>query len=219
MLWDFATYPLYQFIYKPWIKRKENERVRSRCLSQYTTQDQMVFESPEKTRQIHMDFVKSKASTMAEAFSWAVKRYRDQPFLGTREILKEEDEVQSNGKMFRKYHLGDYRWITYEEADSTADYVGRGMRNMGLQNGDKIAIFADTRPEWYILAQACFKQGFSLVTLYTNLGEDAVVHGVNQTGAATVITSHELLPKFKNILKETPTVKNIIFFQHQVVHL
>ena len=30
-----------------------------------------------------------------------------------REILKEEDEVQSNGKMFKKYHLGDYRWITF----------------------------------------------------------------------------------------------------------
>jgi len=29
-------------------------------------------------------------------------------------------------------------------------------------------------------AQACFKHAFPLVTLYTNLGEDAVVHGVNQ---------------------------------------
>jgi hypothetical protein len=29
--------------------------------------------------------------------------------LGTREILDEEDEVQSNGKMFKKYILGDYR--------------------------------------------------------------------------------------------------------------
>ena len=31
-----------------------------------------------------------------------------------------------------------------------------------------------------LAAQACFKQNFPLVTLYTNLGDDAVVHGINQ---------------------------------------
>ena len=30
------------------------------------------------------------------------------------------------------------------------------------------------------------------------------------------ISSHELLPKFRNILKETPTVRNIVYFEHQV---
>ena len=28
--------------------------------------------------------------------------------------------------------------------------------------------------------------------------------------------SHELLPKFRNILKDTPSVKNIVYFEHQV---
>ena len=32
-----------------------------------------------------------------------------------------------------------------------------------------------------IAAQGCFKQCFPLCTLYTNLGEEAVVHGLNQT--------------------------------------
>ena len=42
-------------------------------------------------------------------------RYRDKKLLGTRDILGEEDEVQPNGKMFKKLELGDYRWLTYEE--------------------------------------------------------------------------------------------------------
>ena len=29
--------------------------------------------------------------------------------------MGEEDEVQPNGKMFKKLELGDYRWMTYEE--------------------------------------------------------------------------------------------------------
>ena len=48
------------------------------------------------------------------------------PIMGTREIIAELDEVQPNGKMFKKYQLGDYRWISYEDLDSTSDYFGRG---------------------------------------------------------------------------------------------
>ena len=42
-------------------------------------------------------------------------RYREKNLLGTRDVLAEEDEVQPNGKMFKKLELGDYRWLTYEE--------------------------------------------------------------------------------------------------------
>ena len=42
-------------------------------------------------------------------------RYSDKRLLGTRDVLGEEDEVQPNGKMFKKLELGDYRWMTYEE--------------------------------------------------------------------------------------------------------
>ena len=75
----------------------------------------------------------------------------------------------------------NYRWITYEDLESTANYFGRGLRSLGLNPRDKICIFADTRSEWMMAAQGCFKQCFPLCTLYTNLGEEAVVHGLNQT--------------------------------------
>jgi long-chain acyl-CoA synthetase len=48
------------------------------------------------------------------------------------------------------------------------------------------------------------------VILYTNLGEEAVVHGVNQTQAPHIITSHDLLHKFKGILPHKPNVTHIL---------
>ena len=65
-------------------------------------------------------------------------------------------------------------------------------------------------------ALGCFKQNFPLVTLYANLGEDAITFGVCQTEVTHVITTHELLPKFKNVLHNTPNVKVVIFFEDQV---
>ena len=106
--------------------------------------------------------------------------------------------------------------MTYEEADSLADNFGRGLRVLGVKARDNVCMFADTRAEWMISAQACFKQGLPLVTLYTNLGDDAVIHGINEAEVETVITSHELLPKFKRILASTPTVKNIVYMENPI---
>ena len=55
-----------------------------------------------------------------------------------------------------------------------------------------------------------------MVTIYATLGEDAIAHGINETEVSIVITTHDLLPKFKNILKSTPKVKTIIYMEDQL---
>ena len=75
-----------------------------------STDDELVFESPEKTSQIYFDIVKSQCETMADALKWSVAKHGNKPIMGTREIIAELDEVQPNGRMFKKYDLGDYRY-------------------------------------------------------------------------------------------------------------
>ena len=65
---------------------------------------------------------------------------------------------------------------------------------------DKLVMYCDTKSEWMMTAIGCFKFNFSLVTIYTNLGEDGVTYGINQTEANYVCTSQELLPKLLSIL-------------------
>ena len=67
-----------------------------------------------------------------------------------------------------------------------------------------------------VAAQACFKQTFPVVTLYTNLGDEAIIHAINQTEVEIVITTHDLLPKFRNILSKTPKVAVIVYIEDQI---
>ena len=39
---------------------------------------------------------------LADAWNWAVARYGDKRLFASRDILGEEDEIQSNGKLFKK---------------------------------------------------------------------------------------------------------------------
>lgn len=115
--------------------------------------------------------------------------------------------------------MGEYRWKTYAEVNILAQNFGKGLREFGNEPGKNVVIFAETRAEWMIAAHGLFKQNIPLVTIYATLGDDAIAHGINETEVSTVITSFDLLPKFKKILEKTPLVKTLIYMEDQLKSL
>lgn len=109
-----------------------------------------------------------------------------------------------------KFLLGDFQWRTFTQTDSEAESFGRGLRELGLKPRENVVVFAETRAEWLISANGCMKQNMPIVTLYATLGDDAIIHGINETEVSCVITSQELLPKFRNILPCTPNVTLLV---------
>lgn len=149
--------------------------------------------------------------TLDKVFKYAKNKFKDRPLLGTRETLKEEDEIQPSGKVFKKVILGNYNWLSFEEVYNKAHHFGNGLAVLGQQPKTNIAIFCETRAEWMIVAQACFMNNYQLVTLYATLGGPAIVHGLNETGVTTIITSKDLMQtKLKSIVSQIPLLRNII---------
>lgn len=136
--------------------------------------------------------------------------------LGTREMIAEEDERQPDGKVMKKLRMGNYNWRTFDEVEREAQNFGRGMREIGMNPRDKVVIFAETRAEWMISAHGLFKQACTVCTIYATLGEEGVAFGVNETEVRYVITSHDLLPKIRNILKDCPTIHTVVYFEDQL---
>ncbi|XP_019967820.2 long-chain-fatty-acid--CoA ligase 4 [Paralichthys olivaceus] len=156
--------------------------------------------------------------TLDKLFEYAVQRFGEADCLGTREILSEENEVQPTGKVFKKLILGEYRWLSYNELDSVISQYGSGLAALGQQPKSTIAIFCETRAEWMITAQACFRRNFPLVTFYATLGEEAITFGLNETGVTHLVTSAELLEtKLKHVLPNTPKLKHVIFVDKKKV--
>lgn len=113
---------------------------------------------------------------------FATQLYTDKKCLGTRKILSEEDEVQPNGRVFKKYTMGEYEWQSYADVERCAGYFGRGLRELGHEARENVVIFAETRAEWTVAAHGCFKQNFPVVTIYATLGDDGVIHGKQDFG-------------------------------------
>ncbi|KAL7851267.1 hypothetical protein AOLI_G00216230 [Acnodon oligacanthus] len=154
--------------------------------------------------------------TLDKVLEYAVRHFPRRDCLGTRELLSEEDEVQPNGKVFKKVILGDYNWLSYEEVFKLAQRFGSGLAALGQKPLCNIAIFCETRAEWIIAAQACFMYNFPVVTLYSTLGGPAIAHGLNETEVTHIITSKDLLQsRLKEIVLDVPRLQHIIIVDNK----
>lgn len=214
LLCDIITFPVHLVLQQPWRKRAMSRRVKARITEASDTS--VTVRSVQAASEPHVRLVREGADTMEQMLRSIVKHWGDRDCLGTRKILNEEDEVQPNGRVFKKYNMGDYEWKSFIEVERLADEFGRGLRQLGCAPRDNIVMFAETRAEWMIAAHGCFKQSIPVVTIYSTLGDDAIAHGINETEVSTVITTHDLLPKFKNILANTPRVTTIIYMEDQL---
>merc|ERR1719167_1338638 len=216
-LYDVFTYPVYRILSKalgevkiksstpsPFMVKESSEEVRWR---RDVSTDNTVY------KEVIID---NKVDTVTKALNYAVTKYGDKECFGTREVLGEMDEVQTSGKIFKKLSLGDYKWITYNEAHTISNMFGRGLRELGIGPESTIVIYAETRAEWIMSAFGAFSQSITVSTLYTNLGDEAIIHGLNETGVSLVVTSHELLPKFKSMLAQCPKIKTIVVMEDQI---
>ncbi|XP_033209649.1 long-chain-fatty-acid--CoA ligase 3 isoform X2 [Belonocnema kinseyi] len=213
-VYDVLTFPVYLILQRPWEKRKASRRIKAKPVSK--SENSITYRSIDPPRAIHILLESQKIDTMEKMLKFVAAEHSDRKCLGTRQILADEDELQPNGRVFKKYKMGEYRWKTFTEVNKLAASFSRGLRELGLTLKKNIVIFAETRAEWMIAAHACFKQNLSIVTIYATLGDDAIAHGVNETEVDTVITSHELLPKFKRILPKLAEVKTIIYMEDQL---
>jgi long-chain acyl-CoA synthetase len=62
--------------------------------------------------------------------------------------------------MFLQMILGNYKWLSYAETDARIDNFGRGLLALGQKPRENICIVAETRAEWMIAAQTCFRYNF-----------------------------------------------------------
>jgi long-chain acyl-CoA synthetase len=146
---------------------------------------------------------------VSEIFSKAVQLYKDKRCLGIRQIIGEESEKQSDGKIYHKLSLGDYQWFTYQQIDERVDNIIKGLLWSGVKPGDNVMIFGETRLEWMLSFQALLRIGNTVSIVYTYLGENEIVHCINETEVTHIITNFDL-SKLLRLEKRILLVKCII---------
>jgi len=91
---------------------------------------------------------------------------------------------------------GDYHAITYAEMHQIVRYLAAGFRDLGLETGDRVGMFAHTRMEWAQADFAALAAGGVVTTVYPGSSERQVEHLLGDPGASFVVVQNaELLER------------------------
>ncbi|KAE9446475.1 hypothetical protein C3L33_21626, partial [Rhododendron williamsianum] len=147
-------------------------------------------------------------STLADLFEQSCKQHRSKQFLGTRKLISREMEKSEDGRSFEKLQLGEYEWLSYGEAFEAVCNFASGLVHIGHKREERVAIFADTREEWFIALQI---HGLMFL-LFIYSPESPIL----QTEVTTVICANKELKKLLDISGQLDTVKRIVCMDNEM---
>ncbi|XP_050375234.1 long chain acyl-CoA synthetase 6, peroxisomal-like [Argentina anserina] len=135
-------------------------------------------------------------ATLHDNFVHAIDTFRDYKYLGTR--------IRVDGT------VGEYKWMTFGEADTARSAIGSGLIYNGIPKGSCIGMYFINRPEWMIVDHACSAYSYISVPLYDTLGPDSVKYIANHAVVQVIFCVPETLNSILSILSDIPTVRLIV---------
>src|SRR5680860_49866 len=114
-----------------------------------------------------------------------------------------------------KHKVGD-EWVdtSYTDFGAAVDEVGRGLIDLGLEHGDKVAIVAHTRPEWTYSQFGILAAGTVSVSVYqTNSAEECHYVLEHSESKAVFLEDAEQLEKIRAVRDRLPKLQHIVLFE------
>lgn len=102
---------------------------------------------------------------------------------------------------------GSYVPISTDEVAKRVKNICLGLKDLGLQSGEKLIILSDTRPEWVMTDMANQCLGGITVPIYTTLVSEQIKYIINNSDAKIVCFSDE--EQWKKIIKIKDSLPNV----------
>lgn len=108
---------------------------------------------------------------------------------------------------------GQWHPISHRETERRVRRLSLGLRDLGLQPGDRVALISENRPEWAIVDWACLTARLADVPIYPSLPAEQVVHPINDSGAVAIFVSGEThAAKVASVRAQCPALRHVITF-------
>jgi long-chain acyl-CoA synthetase len=123
------------------------------------------------------------------------------------------DRFGTKRAALRHKQAGQWTDITHQELARSVQHTALGLRELGINRGDRVAILSENRPEWAIADLACLTSGFVDVAIYATLTASQISYILNDSRATAVFLSdRKQLDKIEDIRNELTHLRHLIAF-------
>lgn len=125
----------------------------------------------------------------------------------TTEIVKDADGKK---KDWEYYHMSTPVYFTNKQLWENILSIGRGIVEAGVKVGSKVALYADTRWEWITTVYGLWTQGIQVVTVYANLGLDALAFALKEAECDAIVCAGNSVNNLIQILSEDEQLQKVL---------
>ncbi|MFA6410139.1 MAG: long-chain fatty acid--CoA ligase [Candidatus Buchananbacteria bacterium] len=110
-----------------------------------------------------------------------------------------------------KYHDA-YIEMTFAELEKRINTLTKGLLELGISKGDRVAILSENRSEWVRMDLAIMTLGAIVVPVHTTLSPKIIQHILSDSESTAILVSNqEQFNKLLLVIKDLPLLKTIIF--------
>jgi len=113
-----------------------------------------------------------------------------------------------------RYKSGDaWKDVTHQELARRVKHTALGLRELGVTQGQHVAVLSQNRPEWAIVDYACLSIGCADVSIYPTLPAGQVAYLLADSDACAVfVENREQYDKVIAVRSEAPQIAQLIVF-------
>ncbi|MFD7031995.1 AMP-dependent synthetase/ligase [Streptomyces sp. NPDC059917] len=133
-----------------------------------------------------------RPDTLAVFTRWTARRYGPEP-----------------AQRFRR--AGGWRTRTYAELDALVGEAGRALLALGVAPGERVAVLAETRPEWTCTHFGVLATGAVIVPVYPTAGAEELAWVLSDSGSVVVVCDDEAQAARVTALRERlPALREVV---------
>ena len=121
--------------------------------------------------------------------------------------------VERNGRRLRDRPAladGAAVYATWAEMASAVAAVAGGLRGLGLEAGDRVAIVMSNRPEYLEVQYGAWHAGLVAVPVNARLHREEIAYILEHSGAAVVVTDDEHAEEVAPLLDTVATLREVV---------
>ncbi len=113
-----------------------------------------------------------------------------------------------------RFKRGDaWQDITHQQMARQVHHTAIGLKDLGIEAGDRVGILSGNRPEWALADFACLAARCVDVPIYTSLPPQQIAYILNDAGVrALFVENTEQFDKIAAIRDQTPSLEHVIVF-------
>jgi long-chain acyl-CoA synthetase len=104
---------------------------------------------------------------------------------------------------------GSVEW-TWGELRDRVDALAGGLRALGVDRGETVALMLVNRPEFHLADLAVVTAGGTPFSIYQTYTADQIAYVISDSGAKVIITEQEYLPTVREACKQLPQIEHVI---------